>query len=87
MMRSVDVRKWVDDQWEHYTEEDAETMLKEDIKELVSQAFVEFGIGEVPQERYESLLEMRTDANNEYVDKDEIKEIVEDLVLNSDNPI
>ncbi len=85
MMRSVDVRKWVDDQWEHYTEEDAENMLKEDIKELVGQAFVEFGLGEIPQERYESLLEMRTDANNEYLDKDEIKEVIEDLVLNHDN--
>ena len=60
-------------------------MLKEDIKELVGQAFVEFGLGEIPQERYESLLEMRTDANNEYLDKDEIKEVIEDLVLNHEN--
>ena len=62
-------------------------MLKEDIRELIGQAFMEFGLGEIPAEKYESLLEMRTDANNEYVEKDEIKEIVEDLVLNSDNPI
>ena len=48
---------------------------------------MEFGLGEIPTEKYESLLEMRADANNEYVEKDEIKEIVEDLVLNSDNPI
>ena len=87
MMRSVDVRKWVDDQWEHYTDEDAGVMMKEDIKELLGQAFMEFGLGDIPTQRYESLLEMRTDANNDYVDKDEIKEIIEDLVLNSDNPI
>ena len=81
MMRAEDIRKWVDDQWEHYTEEGAEQMVKEDIKELVNQAFIEFQIGEVPQEKFESLLEMRTDANTEEVDKDEIKEIIEELVL------
>ena len=48
---------------------------------------MEFGLGEIPVQKYESLLEMRTDANYDYVEKDEIKEIVEDLVLNSDNPI
>ena len=85
MMRSVDVRKWVDDQWEHYTEEGAEIMIKEDIKELVAQAFVELGLGDIPQDKYESLLEMRTDENYDYVEKDEIKEIVEELVLHGDN--
>ena len=49
MMRAEDIRKWVDDQWEHYTEEGADQMVKEDIKELVNQAFIEFQIGEVPQ--------------------------------------
>ena len=81
MMRAQDVRKWVDDQWEHYTEEGAEHMVKEDIRELVNQAFIEFQIGEVPQNKFESLLEMRTDANSEEVDREEIKEIIEELVL------
>ena len=84
MMRAEDVRNWVDDQWEHYTEEGAEQMTKEDIRELVNQAFVEFQIGEVPQNKFESLLEMRTDANSEEVDRDEIKEIIEELVLQHD---
>ena len=59
-------------------------MVKEDIKELVNQAFIEFQIGEVPQNKFESLLEMRTDANSEEVDRDEIKEIIEELVLQHD---
>ena len=84
MMRAQDVRKWVDDQWEHYTEEGAEHMVKEDIRELVNQAFIEFQIGEVPQNKFESLLEMRTDANSEEVDREEIKEIIEELVLQHD---
>ena len=56
-------------------------MMKEDIRELVGQAFQEFGMGDVPQDKYESLLEMRTDENNEYVEKEEVKEIVEELVI------
>ena len=59
-------------------------MTKEDIRELVNQAFIEFQIGEVPQDKFESLLEMRTDANTEEVDRDEIKEIIEELVLQHD---
>ena len=38
-------------------------------------------MGDVPQDKYESLLEMRTDENNEYVEKEEVKEIVEELVI------
>ena len=42
-------------------------------------------MGDVPQDKYESLLEMRTDENNEYVEKEEVKEIVEELVIQRDN--
>ena len=45
---------------------------------------MEFGLNEVPQEKYESLIEMRTDANNDYLEKEEIKEIIEELVLSAD---
>ena len=81
MMRSVDVNGWVEDQWEHYVEEGSEVMARDDIRELIVQAFTEWGLGEVPSYKFESLLEMRADANSDYLEKADVKDILVELVL------
>ena len=42
---------------------------------------MEWGLGELPQFKFESLLEMRSDADCNYIEKSDVKEIMVELVM------